>query len=400
MKYLVIICNGLTDQPIAEKDNRTPLQLADTPQMDRLAAEGRSGSVVTVPETLEVGGEVSGLSLLGYDPEKHLMSPAQLKAKALDIAVGEGEIPLCCDFIILQASHNDMVMKDFTAGQLASEPAHGLVEALNEQIEDDTLTFHAGCGHDNLLVIKIPPFDERLKPPNELVGEGIRKHLPTDCKELVYVMNQAQIILHHHPYNKTRTENGDDAVNSIWLWGNGNGQSKTPPSFFSRFEKRAALISPSLILQGMAQAVDIRTVPVAGATGFLDTDYNGKVTAALQELETCDVVYLNVECAETVSLMGNIDDKIQALEDFDEQVLGPIHTALASRNDVTLLLTENHISSVDLMRYKRGAVPFVVCPSAKGPDAIKKFDEDIVQSGSEHFKDGPALMETFFKGTL
>ncbi len=371
MKYLVIICNGLTDQPIAEKDNRTPLQLADTPQMHRLAAEGRSGSVVTVPETLEVGGEVSGLSLLGYDPEKHWMSPAQLEAQALGVAVGEGEIPLCCDFIILQASHNDMIMKDFTAGQLSSEQALSLVEALNEQIEDDTLTFHAGRGHHNLLVIKTPPFAERLKPPNELVGEGIRQHLPKACKELVYVMNQAQIILHHHPYNKTRTDNGDDAVNSIWLWGNGNGQAQTPPSFFSRFEKRAALISAGLMMQGLARAVDIRTVPVEGATGFLDTNYQGKVTAALQELETCDVVYLDVAGAETVSLLGNIDDKIQALEDFDERVLGPILTAMESRNDVTLLLTENHISSVDLMRYKRGAVPFVVYPSSKGPDAIE-----------------------------
>jgi len=400
MKYLVIICNGLTDQAIAEKDNRTPLQLADTPHMDRLAAEGRSGSLDTVPESLEVGGEVSGLSLLGYDPEKYWVSPAQLEAQALDVVVGEGEIPLCCDFIILQASHNDMIMKDFTAGQLASEPARSLVAALNEQIVDETLTFHAGVGHHNLLVIKIPPFDERLKPPNELVGEGIRKHMPTACKDLVYVINQAQIILHHHPYNKARTENGDDPVNSIWLWGNGNGPTKNPPSFFSLFEKRAALISPSLIMQGLARLVGIRTVPVEGATGFLDTNYQGKVDAALNELKSCDVVYLNVAGAETVSLQGNIDDKIQALEDFDAQVLGPILTALENQNDVTLLLTENHISSVDLMRYKRGAVPFVVFPSTHGPDAIQKFDEDIVQSSAQHFKSGPALMETLFKGTL
>lgn len=400
MKYLVIICNGLTDQPIAEKENRTPLQLADTPHMDRLAAEGRSGSVVTVPESLEVGGEVSGLSLLGYDPEKYWMSPAQLQALALDVAVGEGEIPLCCDFIILQASHNDMIMKDFTAGQLPNETARSLVAALNEQIVDEAFTFHPGHGHHNLLIMKSPPVAERLKPPNELVGEGIRQHMPQACKELVYIMNQAQIILHHHPYNKKRTENGDDAVNSIWLWGNGNGPTKNPPSFFNRFEKRAALISPSLIMQGLARAVDIRTVPVAGATGFLDTNYKGKVDAALNELKSCDVVYLNVAGAETVSLQGNIDDKIQALEEFDEQVLGPILTAIASRDDVTLLLTENHISSVDLMRYKRGAVPFVVCPSTQGPDSIEKFDEDIVQSGTEHFKNGPELMETFFKGAL
>ncbi|CAI2717177.1 2,3-bisphosphoglycerate-independent phosphoglycerate mutase [Nitrospina watsonii] len=404
MKYLIVLANGLSDHPIAERDNKTPLTLADTPNLDRIAAEGRTGSVRTVPEGLPAGGEVSCLSLLGYDPEKHGAGAAEYVAHALGVEVKSNEVPLCCDFIILQTSHNDMIVKDFTAGQLSDHDAGMLIEALQDKVmAEGVVTFHSGKGYHNLMVMESAPFPSRLMPPNELIGEGIRQHIPQDApyRDLVNIMNQAQIILHNHGLNRKRMADGGDAVNSVWFWGNANGRNRQPlPEFFSRFEKKGAVVTASLLMQGIARQAGMTVLQVEGATGFADTNYKGKVDAAITALETHDVVYLHMTGAEIVSLQGNIDDKIAAIEDMDEQVLEPILHFLETRKDVTLLVTENHMSSVDRMRYDSGPVPLAVYPPAKGKDATAKFDEDLVQNGAEHFKDGPALIEALLKGAL
>ena len=214
MKYLVVIVAGLTDRPIAEKDNKTPLQLAETPNLDALVQKGQCGPVQTIPETMNPGNEVSGLGLFGYDPEKFKPGHAALDAIGLGINMEADEIPLCCDLITLQATHDDMVMKDYTGGNLSKEDSELLMKALNEQVVDVSATFHSGKGYHNLLVIKHPPLKEKLSPPNELIGEGIRQFMPEGkgFRELIFVMNQAQIILHNHPYNQKRNKEQKDGV--------------------------------------------------------------------------------------------------------------------------------------------------------------------------------------------
>lgn len=404
MKYLVVLANGLSDRPIAERDNKTPLQLADLPNLHRIAAEGRTGSVQTLPEGMPAGGEVSYLSMLGYDPVKHPAGAGEFMARALDVEIKDDEVPLCCDFIILQSSHNDMIVKDFTAAQLSDADARTLIEALQENVvAEGAVRFLPGKGYHNLMVMQADPFPYRLQPPNELIGEGIRQHIPQDnpYRELVNIMNQAQIILHNHTFNRQRMAAGDDSINSVWFWGNANGRARPPlPEFFSRFEKKGAVVTASLLLQGIAREAGMTCVPVEGATGFADTNYKGKVDAALKALDGHDVVFLHMTGAEILSLQGNIDDKIAAMEDIDQQVLEPILTAMETRKDVTLMVTESHMSSVDRMRYGDGPVPFAVYPSQKGKDSIEHFDEDLVQNGSEHFKDGPSLIEALLKGAL
>ncbi len=403
MKYMVLMCNGLSDQPIAEKNNQTPLQLADTPNLDRLTALGRCGSVRTIPEDVPAGNEISYLSLMGYDPVRYNLGPARFEARALGVELKDDEMPLCCDFIILQSSHNDMILKDFTAGQLSADNAQLLLGALQEQIPD-AVTFHPGAGYHNLMVMKDASLPERLIPPHELVGEGIRKHMPQGeaARELVYLMNQAQIILHNHPFNQERAKNGDDVVNSVWFWGNSNGNDKreTPPAFAEKFGKEGAVVTASLLMKGIAQSAGMHTPEVKSATGFPDTDYRAKVSAALDAGVTRDVVFLHVAAAEVPSLHGNIDDAILTIEDIDREVAGPLMDAVEENGDLTLLLVENHMTSVNIMRYTKDPVPFVAYPSTRGADAVERFDEGIVMNGSEHFKSGPALIEAFLQGKL
>jgi len=399
MKYLVVMVAGLTDKPFAEKDNKTPLQLAETPNLDALVQKGQYGPVQTLPDSLQPGNEVSCLGLLGYDPEKYNAGHAALDAIGLGVKPEADEIVLCCDLIALQATHDDMVMKDYTGGNLSAEDSEVLINALNEQVTD--ATFHHGKGFHNLVVLKNSPIQERLSPPNELIGEGIRKFMPEgkNVRDLIFVMSQAQIVLHNLPFNKKRTQEQKDPVNSIWLWG--NGEAPSLPTFQERFGKSAAVITASSMVKGIARLAEMEVLDVEGATGFYNTNYSGKVKTALAELEKKDVVFLHISAGEEVSLKGNIDDKILAIEDFDTEVVKPIAQALETQEETKLLIVVNHISSAALMKYDRGPVPYLVYSSKakKETGSLKKYDEQILESG-KIFNTGPELIEAFLNNKL
>jgi len=395
MKYLVVIANGLTDRPIAEKENKTPLQIADTPNLDRMVQEGYSGSVQTIPENCKAGNEISYLSLLGYDPEKHDIGPAYFDTLAIGLNLKEGEIPLCCNFVTLQASHNDMVMKDYTADHLSSEESINYLNALQTQISDFEVTFYPGVGPHNIMVMNSKPFTIRLTSPNELIGEGIRKFMPVDAefKDLIYIINQAQIILHNHPVNKKRKLESLDYANSIWLWG--NGKNGTLPSFKKKYGKSGSLISASLLFQGMAKSADMRVVKVEGASGFAETNYENKVKAAIQELVSQEIVYLNVAGIEDISLKGNIDDKIITIEDIDSKVIGPLLKETFSNNEIKMMVVVNHMNSAVDVKYGKDRVPFVMS-GKNDTNLVKNFDENLLHVGNNHFKSGSDLMSMFF----
>ena len=395
MKYLVVIANGLTDRPIAEKENKTPLQIADTPNLDRMVQEGYSGSVQTIPENCKAGNEISYLSLLGYDPEKHDIGPAYFDTLAIGLNLKEGEIPLCCNFVTLQASHNDMVMKDYTADHLSSEESINYLNALQTQISDFGVTFYPGVGPHNIMVMNSKPFSIRLTSPNELIGEGIRKFMPVDAefKDLIYIINQAQIILHNHPVNKKRKLESLDYANSIWLWG--NGKNGTLPSFKKKYGKSGSLISASLLFQGMAKSADMRVVKVEGASGFAETNYENKVKAAIQELESQEIVYLNVAGIEDISLKGNIDDKIITIEDIDSKVIGPLLKETFSNNEIKMMVVVNHMNSAVDVKYGKDRVPFVMS-GKNDTNLVNNFDENLLNVGNNHFKSGSDLMSMFF----
>ena len=395
MKYLVVIANGLTDRPIAEKENKTPLQLSDTPNLDQMVREGCSGSVQTIPENYQVGNEISYLSLLGYDPTKYDIAPSYFDALAMGVNLKDSQIPLCCDFVTLQSSHNDMIMKDYTAGHLSCEESREYLKALQDQISDCPVTFYPGFGFHNLMVIESKQFTTRLTPPNELIGEGIRKFMPNEdqFKDLIYIINQAQIILHNHPKTQRRKRENIDLVNSIWLWG--NGKEGILPSFKEKFGKSASIISPSLLFQGMGKAANMNIVSVEGITGFADTNFNNKVASTIDELKNQDVVYLNVTGAEDISLKGNIDDKVLTIEDIDAKLIGPLLKETSLNNNVKMMVVVNHMNSAVDVKYGKDRVPFVI--TGKNETAsLNRFDENILNAGSYHFNSGPELMEMFF----
>ena len=397
MKYLVVIVAGLTDRPFAERDNKTPLQLADTPNLDALTQNATCGPVQTIPDDLYPGNEISCLGLLGLDPKKYSSGHAQLSAIGLGVKPAPNEVALCCDLVTLQPTHDDMVMKDYTGEHLSHDDSGLLMDALKEQVVDTPVTFHNGGGYHNLMFIKMPPISERLSPPNELIGEGIRQFMPEGnaVRELVFVMNQAQIIFHNHAYNKKRVAEGKDPVNSIWLWG--NGKLANLPSFRERYEKSASLISASLMVKGIGKLTGMNVVEVEGATGFSDTNYSAKVSATLKELENKDVVFLHISAGEEVSLKGDIDDKILMIEDFDAQVIKPLAQAMETMGNIKMLVVVNHVSSAQLMKYDRSPVPYLVYPTSSGNTS--QYDEQLLETG-KLFPNAPDLLTAFLANQL
>ena len=397
MKYLVVIVAGLTDRPFAEKDNKTPLQLADTPNLDALTQNATFGPVQTIPDDLHPGNEISCLGLLGLDPKKYSSGHAQLSAIGLGVKPAPDEVALCCDLVTLQPTHDDMVMKDYTGEHLSHDNSGLLINALKEQVVDAPVTFHHGGGYHNLMFIKIPQILERLTPPNELIGEGIRQFMPEGnaVRELVFVMNQAQIILHNHAYNKKRVAENKDPVNSIWFWG--NGELANLPSFRQRYEKSASIISASLMVKGIGKLTGMNVVEVEGATGFSDTNYSAKVSAVLKELESKDVVFLHIAAGEEVSLKGDIDDKILMIEDFDAQVIKPLAQAMETMGNIKILVVVNHVSSAQLMKYDRSPVPYLVYPTSSGNTS--QYDEQLLETG-KLFPNAPDLLTAFLANQL
>ena len=397
MKYLVVIAAGLTDKPFAEKDNKTPLQLADTPNLDALTQNATCGPVQTIPDDFHPGNALSCLGLLGLAPKKYSSGHAQLSAIGLGVKPAPDEVALCCDLVTLQPTHDDMVMKDYTGEHLSHDDSGLLINALKEQVVDAPVTFHHGGGYHNLMFIKIPPISERLSPPNELIGEGIRQFMPEGnaVRELVLVMNQAQIILHNHAYNKKRVAEKKDPVNSIWIWG--NGDLAKLPSFRERYEKSASLISASLMVKGIGKLTGMNVVEVEGATGFSDTNYSAKVSAVLKELESKDVVFLHISAGEEVSLKGDIDDKILMIEDFDAEVIGPLAQAMETMGNIKIMVVVNHVSSAQSMKYDRSPVPYLVYPASSGN--TNKYDEQLLESG-KLFSSAPELLTAFLTNQL
>ena len=397
MKYLVIIVAGLTDKPFAEKDNKTPLQLANTPNLDALTKNATCGPVQTIPDDLQPGNEVSCLGLLGLDPQKYSSGHAALSTVGLGIKPEPDEIALCCDLITLQPTHDDMVMKDYTGGHLSHGDSGLLIDALNEQVIDAPVTFHHGGSYHNLMFIKSPPISERLSPPNELIGEGIRQFMPEGepARELVFVMNQAQIILHNHAFNRKRNADKEDPVNSVWFWG--NGALPNPPSFQDRYDKSASVITASLMVKGIGKLTGMDVVHLDGATGFSDTNYSAKVSATLKELESKDVVFLHISAGEEVSLKGDIDDKILAIEDFDTEVIKPLAQAMETMENVKMMVVVNHVSSAMSMKYERTPVPYLVYPTASKGSI--QYDETLLDNGKS-FDNAPDLLTAFLTNQL
>ncbi len=394
MKFLVLIGDGMADFPLAACGGNTPLAAARTPAMDELAHRGVCGLFMPIPDGFPAGSDIGNLSLFGYDPHTDFTGRAPLEAVNQGIRLRDDELVFRCNLVTLNAGQ----MEDFTAGHIPSEEAAELIELLNAKLGNDSLKFHAGVSYRHLATMRAPrPLLNdllRLKctPPHDIIGRAYAKYLPRgDNHAGVHkVMEDSQAVLSDAPTNDRRRKRGDLAATSVWLWG--QGQAPKLASYKERFGLDGAVISAVDLVNGIGRAAGFEVIRVPGATGYLDTNYEGKVSAALSALDRVDFVYLHVEAPDEASHEGSVEKKLQAIEDFDARVVRPCLDFAIEHGDCRVVVAPDHVTSIESRTHASGPVPFALYGPGIEPDARRRYSEEAAAEAGVLFPRGHELV--------
>ena len=402
-KYLILIGDGMADYPIAELGGKTPLQAARTPNLDRLARKGTLGRVTTIPPGFSPGSDVANLTVFGYDPAIYYTGRAPLEAVAMGVKLGPADVAFRCNLVTLSREDGDTYLEDFSAGHISTEEAGRIVTDLGKELGSEEFNFYPGVSYRHLLVWRNGEASLRLKttPPHDITGRNISSHVPEGDgdEEILWLMNRAQKILPSHPVNQERTRVGKKPANAIWLWGQGKAPVLEPMT--RRFGIQGSVISAVDLIKGIGFYAGLEIVNVPGATGYLDTNYAGKAQSALKALETQDLVYVHVEAPDEAAHNGNRKDKIQAIEDFDQKIVGPILKGAEEFGGYRLLILPDHFTPLTIKTHSPEPVPFIVFSSEEQNNALKEdrsFDEESAQKTGLLVERGHDLMEKFIRG--
>lgn len=393
MKYIILVGDGMADFPLAELGGRTPLEAAETPAIDYLATHGQLHTLKTVPDGLPPGSDVANLSLLGYKPEDYYTGRAPLEAASLQVHLNEQDIAYRCNLVTLVYGEGDRAtMIDYSAGHISTEEARAIIATLAEQLNGGGLDFYPGVSYRHLLVVGQEVEDLVTVPPHDHTGADVSEYWRAYLHNPIFapVVRRAAEILAHHPVNLARVAAGKQPANAIWLWG--EGRAPILPTMKSRFGVTGALISAVDLLKGIAVYAGMEVINVPGATGYLDTNYQGKAEAALKALRDHDLVFVHVEAPDEAGHQGLINEKIQAIQDFDRQIVGPIVKGLAGM-DFRVVVTCDHFTPISLKTHAALPVPIALFDStAKGKGSGQTYSEknanaadSLLENGEEFF---------------
>jgi len=398
MKYLMLVGDGMGDLPIAEIGNRTPLEAAVTPVMDNLCRKGEVFVNQTVPDGFAPGSDVANLSLLGYSPEKYYTGRAPLEAAAMGIELQDDETAFRCNTVTLEFTAEDRVkMIDFSAGHISNPESHALIAALESGCGCDTFHFKPGVSYRHLLIVKGPYPEMGTAPPHDYTEQDVTSLWQSYQRDPAWIdlLAKARRILADHPVNLRRCEGGQNPANCIWLWGEGRPPSM--PTLQERFGISGSMISAVDLLKGLGVYAGLSVINVPGATGYLDTNYQGKAEAALDALRSQDFVFVHVEAPDETGHQGLVDKKIQAIEDFDNKIVAPIIDGLRTRGeDFRVAVTMDHFTPIALRTHTIDPVPVFIYDSRKtGSGSGLPFSEKINSSGNNalRFNNSAQLME-------
>lgn len=397
MKVIILLGDGMSDVTYSELGDKTPLQAATTPNMDFMARHGQTGLAKTVPEGLPPGSDVANLSVFGYDPRSCYTGRSPLEAVSMGVALGPDDVAFRMNLVTLRPHGSKLFMDDFSAGHISTEEGRELVTTLQRELGSAEFEFYPGVGYRHLMVWRGGRDGMKATPPHDITGKSILEHLPSGdgAPAVINIMNHAQMVLHDHPVNKRRKEQQKHPANSIWLWGHG----KTPriDTYRDKFGLSGAVISAVDLIKGIGVCAGLDVINVAGATGYIDTNYIGKAQAALAALEDHDFVYVHVEAPDEASHSGNMQHKMQAIEDFDRQVVGTVLEGLRKFGKYVILCCPDHPTPVHLMTHTAEPVPFTIYRGGEGEgNGAVAFDEQQAKA-TGLVVEGHNLMEMLIK---
>ncbi|MDP8209286.1 MAG: cofactor-independent phosphoglycerate mutase [Candidatus Stygibacter australis] len=397
MKYMIILGDGMADRPIKSRENKTPLQLANIPSIDKLCSIGRTGQLVTVPPDMPPGSEVANLAVLGYDVYKVYQGRGVLEGASMGVTIEEGDLAMRCNLLCLE----DDKIKNHSAGHITTSESHLLIDALNEELSNDQIRFYKGISFRHLLVIKGGNNDLKFTPPHDVPGTPWRDVLiePTsdDGIETAKILNdliiKSQDVLRNHPVNLKRRKEGKDPANSAWFWS--SGYKPAMKTLQEKYNIKGAAISAVDIIKGLGIYAGMDVIEVEGATGLIDTNYEGKAEAAINALKDHDFVYLHVEATDEAGHEGNIDKKIKALEYLDSRLVKYIMEQAADMDEpVSIGLIPDHATPCEIRTHTHDAVPFVIYNPTLKADEVTEYNEFSVKKGFYGVLKGDEFIKT------
>jgi len=395
MKYLIIVGDGMADYPIEALNGKTPLQVAGKPNIDALASKGRNGLLKTIPEGMEPGSDIANYSILGYDPRKYYTGRGPLEVAGRGIPLHSEDAAFRCSIV----TEENSVIVDHSAGHITTEEASELVERIKERFgKPGEVDFYAGVSYRHLMVLRGKSYSDNIlcTPPHGTGGVEISKIMPkakTKEAEPTAAMLRKMIMdsreaLRSHPVNAKRIREGKKPGNMIWFWG--PGRKPNMPSLKEKYGVSGAVISAVDLTKGAGACAGLKIINVPGATGFHDTNYEGKADYAVKGLEEHDLIFVHVEAPDEASHQGDYELKIKCIEDLDRRLVGRVLNRLPE--ECVICILTDHCTPVSVKNHTSDPVPFTIYSPSTKPDGVKRFDEVSAKSGSLGVMEGKLLM--------
>lgn len=375
MKTIVLVCDGMADEPVEQLGGKTPLEAAKHPRMDALAQEGKVGLARTIAPGFVPASDVGNMCILGYDPRKYYSGRGPLEAANMGVELADGDVAFRCNLVTVDGD----TLVDYSAGHIKSEESKALIEFVAQRLGGDGLTFYPGIQYRHLAVFREPALSDELvktvcSPPHDIMGWKISEHWPTGpaAQRLVGLMEESRKILPGHEVNQVRVDLKENPGNMIWLWG--QGTKLRVPSFAERWKLSGSVISAVDLVKGAGRLAGLEVLEVPGATGYYDTNYAGKAKAALKSLKKHDFVFVHVEAADEAGHNGDLRQKITAIENFDKHVVGTVVDGVKAQ-EVRILVIPDHPTPVARRTHTADPVPFLIWGKGIAPDAVNSFGE-------------------------
>ncbi len=402
MKYLIILADGAADYNIAELNNKTPLQYAQTPNIDKLACGADIGLVQTIPQGFPPGSDVANLSVMGFDPRRYYTGRSPLEAVSMGVELGDRDMALRCNLVYLsnEGLYQDKTMIDYSSGEISTAESGELMAELQTQLGNDEFGFHAGISYRHLVLWKNgADKDLKLTPPHDISDRVVGEYLPQgqDGLKLLQLMMQSNEILKNHPVNRERIDKGLSPANSIWFWGEGRRPSL--PTFEEKYGLKGSVVGAVDLVRGLGICAGLTPVKVVGATGSVETNFAGKARAALDELKQGqDFVFLHIESPDEAGHQGNLQSKLWSIEKIDEEVIGLLLAEMDAFDQLRVMLLPDHRTPISIRTHSSEPVPFLIYdknnPVSGGAG---KYNEESALQGP-FVAEGYRLMDRFIRG--
>lgn len=400
MKYFVLLCDGMADYKFDGLNDKTPMELANKPNMDRLARTALVGTAKTVADNLKPGSDVANLSVLGYDPAECYTGRSPLEAASIGIELTDTDVTLRCNLVTLSDEENyeDKTMIDYSAGDISSKEAAELIDAVEKALGNDIYSFYSGVSYRHCLVVKNGTTDlGNMTPPHDISGRVIGEYLSThsNAVDLIDLMKKSVAVLKDHPVNLKRIAEGKRPANSIWLWGEGTKPQMV--SFYDKFNVTAGVVSAVDLIKGIGKLAKCKVAEVSGATGYIDTNFEGKAKAACELFKTCDLVYVHVEAPDECGHRGEAANKVKAIELIDEKILAPVLAELEKCGEYRVLIAPDHPTPLITKTHARDPVPFLIYDNKKNLGGVEVFTEETASSTGVYYDHGPDIMKVLLQ---